>query len=134
MIRRMALARRFVVVCAAYNLAGAAALLVPGSLDALGVHEPASRFWLLMPAVFAAFVAGVLLAASRDVERYAAVPFWNGVARLVFAVVALGLGYAGEAGAPMVWMAIGDVFLAAGAIVGLPLLLRLTPRQLLLRP
>lgn len=127
---RLALMRRFVRLCAAYNVAGAIAFLVPGGLNAFGVDAPDGRFWLLMPAVFAGFAAFALLVSTRDLERYAALPFWNGLARLAFASVALSLGYAYQAGTAMVWLTVGDVVLAVTAIVGIPVLLQLPIRDL----
>jgi hypothetical protein len=122
----------FVRACALYNLCGAATFLVPGALPRLGVAVPASPFWLWLPALMACFAAVVLWLSSFDLPRYGSFPYWNGYVRLTFVVATFALGFGASAGGFITLLALGDLPLALGAILGLPRVLGRSHGALLL--
>jgi hypothetical protein len=110
----------FIRCCAAYNLSGAASFLVPGALGIVAVALPQSPFWLWLPALFGVFAAIVLLMSARDLHTYGTFPYWNGIIRLVFVCVAFFLDFGDTAGEFVRWLALGDLPLAFGCIIGVP--------------
>lgn len=117
---------------AAYNFSGVLAFLIPGVLGLFGVPLPHSPLWLWLPALMGSFAGITLLIASSDLETYGTLPFWNGIIRLIFALVTFGLDFPSTAGQFFLYLAIGDLFLAAACIFGLPHVLGRSFRQMLL--
>jgi hypothetical protein len=76
-----------------------------------------------LPALFAVFAAVALWISSSDLERYGAFPYYNGLVRLAFVILAFTLDFAETAGAFMNVLALGDLALALAVILGLPLAL-----------
>jgi hypothetical protein len=112
--------KMFVRACGLYNLSGALVLLTPGVLPLLGVALPYSPVWLWLPALIGSFAGIVLFLSSQDLGKYGSFPYWNGIIRLIFAVVTFALDFGGSAGTFFTVLALGDLILAFGCIFGLP--------------
>jgi hypothetical protein len=95
-----------------YNASALVFFLMPGGLGLLGVQEPYSSFWRVLPALLASFAAIVLWISSSDLQKYGAFVSWNGVIRIVFAVVALAAGYHTTVGKFILLLALGDFLVA----------------------
>ena len=121
----------FVRLCGLYNASAVVAFLTPGMLPALGVPLPHSPFWVWLPALMGLFAGIVLFLSSADLQRYGAFPFWNGIIRLIFVVAAFTLDFGGSAGRFMGLLAIGDIPLALGCLIGVPRVTGRSPAQLL---
>jgi hypothetical protein len=121
----------FVRFAGLYNASAVVAFLTPGVLPALGVKLPHSPFWVWLPALFGLFAGIVLLLSSADLKKYGAFPFWNGVVRAIFVIATVALDFPGSAGSFFGLLAFGDVPLALGCLIGLPLVTGRTPMQLL---
>lgn len=100
-------------VASLYNASALFLFLVPGFLQWLGVQEPYSSFWRVLPALLASFGAITLWIASKDIEQLAILPAWNGIIRLVFVVSAIAAGYLQTMGLFIIILVVGD------SIVGL---------------
>jgi hypothetical protein len=122
----------FVRACAFYNFSGALSFVLPGFLGLLGARLPESRFWLVLPAMFAVFAGLALLFAARDLRTRAALAYWNGLVRLSFVVAVFGFGLGQDVGGFVRWLALGDVPLAIGAVIVLPRVVRRSHLHLLL--
>jgi hypothetical protein len=110
----------FVRLAGFYNASAVIVFLTPGALSMLGVTIPASPFWIWLPALLGLFAGIVLLLSASDLTRYGSFPYWNGIIRAVFVVVTFMLDFGGSTGTFVRWLAIGDVPLALGCIVGIP--------------
>jgi hypothetical protein len=121
----------FVRICGLYNASAVAAFLTPGVLPWLGVALPHSPFWVWLPALMGLFAGIVLLLSASDLRRFGSFPYYNGLVRMVFVVAAFTLDFGGSAGQFMTWLAIGDIPLALGCIIGLPRATGRTHLQLL---
>jgi hypothetical protein len=122
----------FVRGCAFYNFAGALSFVVPGLPGLLGARVPDSRFWLVLPAMFAVFAGLTLLFAARDLATRASLAYWNGLVRFAFVVAVFGFGLGEDVGGFVTWLALGDVPLALGAVAILPRVVGRRHLQLLL--
>lgn len=107
-------------LCAAYNASALVAFLVPGALALVGVEAPISPLWRWLPALLAFFAASVLTIASRDLRRYGAFVYWNGIVRITFAAAALVLRFDLTAGAFFGLLAVGDLVLGLACVLVLP--------------
>jgi hypothetical protein len=118
--------------CALYNAGAIVMFLVPGMLGLVGAREPYSPFWRWLPATMAMFPTIVLWISAQDLRRYGPFPFYNGLIRLTFAVAAIALDFGATAGAFLGLLAWGDLVLALIEIVGIPVVLKCSPVDLLL--
>lgn len=118
--------------CALYNGSAIIVFLVPGVLRMLGAQEPYSPFWLWLPATMAMFPTVVLLIASTDLKRYGTFGFYNGLIRLIFALAAISLNFGATVGLFLGLLAWGDLALALVELIGIPLVLERSPKDLLL--
>jgi hypothetical protein len=109
-----------VLFAALYNLSGAIAFVTPGFLPLLGVAPPASPMWVWLPALLATFAAIVLLLSSRDLAKYAAFPYWNGIVRIAFAAVALAMDFGATTSLFITWLAVGDLLIGLVCVAGIP--------------
>lgn len=123
--------KMFVRAAGLYNMSGVLVFLTPGLLPLLGVRLPYSPVWVWLPALMGLFAGIVLFLSSRDLVKYGSFPYWNGIIRLIFAVVAFALDLGGSVGAFIALLALGDLFLALGCIFGLPRVLSRTHLDLL---
>jgi hypothetical protein len=114
-----------------YNASAVIAFLTPGALSSLGVAVPASPFWVWLPALLGLFGGIVLFISASDLETYGSLPYWNGLIRLVFVVAAFSLDFGATAGGFVRLLALGDLPLALGCLVGLPRVLERTHVQML---
>jgi hypothetical protein len=117
--RRLRFMTRFVRVAGLYNASAVLILLTPGALELVGVRQPYSPFWVWLPALTGLFAGIVLLLSSMDLRTYGTFPYWNGIVRLVFVVATFSLNFGSDA-TFFGLLALGDVPLALGAILGLP--------------
>lgn len=92
-----------------YNASALVVFLVPGGLAFLGVKEPYSSFWQILPALLATFAAITLFLASKDLKKFGAFPYWNGIIRIIFAITALAMNFKDTVGLFMGFLAIGDL-------------------------
>jgi hypothetical protein len=122
----------FVRCCAAYNCAGALSFVASGLLVALGARVPDSVFWLVLPAMFATFAGLALLFAARDLASRASLVYWNGLVRLTFVVAVFGFGLGDDVGGVIKVIALGDLPLAVGAVLVLPVAVKQRHLALLL--
>ncbi|MFZ6011411.1 MAG: hypothetical protein ACOYXT_13770 [Bacteroidota bacterium] len=102
-------AKMIVRIASLYNASALVFFLLPNGLSLLGVMEPYSSFWRVLPGLLAAYGAIVLWLSSGDVMKYASFSFWNGVVRLVFVTVVFIVGYQDSVGSFVLWLAIGDL-------------------------
>jgi hypothetical protein len=119
----------FVRAAGVYNASAVVVLVTPGALDLVGVREPYSAFWTWLPGLTGLFAGIVLLLSSMNLRLFGAFPYWNGIVRLIF-VVATIVSFGGDE-AFFALLAVGDVPLALGTIIGLPWALGRTHRELL---
>lgn len=95
-----------------YNASALLFFLAPGGLSLLGVQEPYSSFWRVLPALLASFAAIVLWISSSDLLRYGSFAAWNGIIRVIFAITALIAGYQYTVGKFILLLAVGDLLVA----------------------
>jgi hypothetical protein len=127
--RRLRAMTWFVRAAGVYNASAVVVLVTPGALDLVGVREPYSAFWTWLPGLTGLFAGIVLLLSSMNLRLFGAFPYWNGIVRLIF-VVATIVSFGGDE-AFFALLAVGDVPLALGTIIGLPWALGRTHRELL---
>lgn len=106
-------AKTIVRIASLYNASALVFFLIPDGLELFGIAEPYSSFWRVLPALLASYVAIVLWLSSADILKYASFPFWNGLIRIVFAVVALAANYQVSVGIFIFWLALGDFLIGA---------------------
>jgi hypothetical protein len=121
----------FVRAAALYNLVGGTTLVLPGSLGLVGVATPYSSFWLWLPALLGSFGAIVLYLSSGDLVRYGSFVYWNALVRLAWVAVTFALGFPASVGWFAAALAVGDLVLAIGCLVGVPRASGRSPRDLL---
>ena len=112
--------KTFVRIAALYNLSGILLMLTPGGLPAVGVDQPYSPFWVWLPGLLGVFPTVVLWLSSSDLQKFGAFAYWNGIVRLAFVVATFVLDFAATMGPFAVVLALGDLVLAIGCLVGLP--------------
>lgn len=127
--RRLRAMTWFVRAAGVYNASAVVVLVTPGALELVGVREPYSAFWTWLPGLTGLFAGIVLLLSSMNLRLFGAFPYWNGIVRLIF-VVATIVSFGGDE-AFFALLAVGDVPLALGTIIGLPWALGRTHRELL---
>ena len=110
----------FVRMAGIYNASAVLVFLTPGVLPLLGVTLPHSPFWVWLPALMGLFAGLVLFLSSRDLVKFGAFPYWNGIIRLIFVAAASSLDFGGSAGTFIGLLALGDLPLAIGCLFGLP--------------
>lgn len=120
MKNRVKTAARITQVASLYNASALILFLVPGVLQWLGVQEPYSSFWRVLPALLASYGAITLWIASNDIEQLAILPAWNGIIRLVFVAATIAAGYLQTMGLFIILLVVGD------SIVGLLTLIFVT--------
>lgn len=109
MTRKISRAITITRIASLYNASALILFLVPGMLAWLGVQEPYSSFWRVLPALLASFGAITLWISASDIERLAIFPAWNGVIRLVFVVAVLAAGYLHTMGLFIILLVAGDL-------------------------
>jgi hypothetical protein len=100
-----------------YNASALIIFLVPGALALVGVEEPYSSFWKVLPALLASFAAITLWISSNNIIQFAAFPAWNGIIRIVFATVAIVAGYHITMGPFILLLVAGDLLIGILTIV-----------------
>lgn len=103
-----------------YNASALFVFLIPGGLSLLGVIEPYSIFWQVLPALLASFGAIVLFFSANNLHRFGSFPYWNGIIRIIFAVTALLLDFGATVGVFISLLAIGDLVIGILCIYILP--------------
>lgn len=116
--------KTFVRLAALYNLSGIIVMLTPGGLLLFGVEQPYSLFWVWLPGLLGLFPTVVLWLSARDLEKYGAFAYWNGIVRLLFVVATFAFDFGATMGFFAVALALGDLALALGCLIGLPRALR----------
>jgi len=96
-------------VASLYNASALFLFLVPGVLQWLGVQEPYSSFWQVLPALLASFGAITLWISSSNIKQFAIFPAWNGIIRLVFVAVVIAAGYLQTLGLFIILLVLGDL-------------------------
>lgn len=117
MDNRLDFAKTITRVASFYNASALIFFLIPGGLSLIGVQEPYSSFWRVLPALLASFGAITLWISSSNLRQFSAFPAWNGVIRIIFATVALTAGYASSVGQFILLLAIGDFFIGLLTII-----------------
>lgn len=125
------LAKTLVTFAASYNASALIVFLIPGALPLFGVKVPYSSLWLVLPSLLALFGSIVLFLSSRNLDKFGAFPYWNGLIRILFAVVAILMDYWGSVGWFIGLIAIGDLIVGVLCILVLPKALNKTHRQLI---
>jgi hypothetical protein len=128
----MSFMKWFIRLAGIYNASAVIVFLTPGALGMLGVPMPNSPFWIWLSGLMGLFAGIVLFISSSDLEKYAPLPFWNGIIRLIFVIASFSLDFGSTAGELMGLLAWGDIPLALGAIIGMPLATKRSPLSLLL--
>jgi hypothetical protein len=112
--------RTLVRAAALYNAGGILVLLTPGALGLFGVALPYSPFWVWLSGLMGAFATLVLWLSSRDLDTYGAFAYWNGVIRLTFVIATFALNFGATMGFFAIALAVGDLMLGLGCMLGLP--------------
>jgi hypothetical protein len=107
-----------------YNASALVVFLAPGGLALFGVKEPYSPFWVWLPSLLALFASITLFLSSRDLSKFGAFPYYNGLVRVTFASVAFLLDFGGSVGTFITVIAIGDLAIGLLCIILLPIALR----------
>lgn len=105
------LATRITQIAALYNASALVFFLLPNGLSWFGVAVPPVSFWRVLPALLASYGAVVLFLSSKNVAQYASFPFWNGIIRVTFALVAFAANYWQSMGLFIFLLALGDFIL-----------------------
>jgi len=120
----------FVYWSGVYNAGLAIFLLFPPLYLAVGLNVPAPLWgWLL--AGFLGFTSAVLILASRDLLRRAALVYWEALLRYVAALLLVPAGLFGDLGLIAVPLGLGDLAIGLVYMIGLPKELALSHRALL---
>jgi hypothetical protein len=122
--------KRLVITAACYNASALLLFLTPGGLVFFGVQLPYSDFWVWLPSLLALFASIVLFLSSRDLDTYAAFPYWNGIIRVIFAIVAFALNFSATAGIFIAVIAGLDLILGLMCIIMIPAGMNRTHAQL----
>ena len=109
MERKTTAAKMMTRFASLYNVSALIIFLVPGVLALVGVEEPYSSFWQVLPALLASFGAITLWIASSDKQQYAIFPNWNGINRMIFGIVCLAMGYHTAMGIFILLLVLGDL-------------------------
>jgi hypothetical protein len=125
-------AKYLVLGAAAYNASALVVFLVPGGFALFGVKEPYSPFWVWLPSLLALFASITLFLSSRDLAKHGAFPYYNGLVRVTFAVVAFLLDFGGSTGIFITVIAVGDLVIGLLCIFLLPIALRKPHKDFLL--
>ena len=127
--RRLRIMTWFVRIAALYNASAIVLLVTPGALELVGVPEPYSAFWTWLPGLTGLFAGIVLLLSSMNLRLFGAFAYWNGIIRVVFVISTI-VSFGGDE-AFFALLAVGDVPLALGTILGLRWALGATHRELM---
>lgn len=128
MERKISTAKMITRLASLYNASALIIFLVPGALALVGVQEPYSSFWQVLPALLASFGAITLWISSNNIVQFATFPVWNGIIRIVFATVAIAAGYHNTMGAFILLLALGDLLIG---ILTITLVTRATNKSFL---
>ncbi|NPU83854.1 MAG: hypothetical protein HPY65_05145 [Syntrophaceae bacterium] len=112
--------KRFVFATGLMNVLGGILFAVPDALLLVGIEAPANRFWLLLPALFLAFLGVILIFSSRDLANRATIVFWDGFSRVTAFFVFLWFGLCAGMGNMVALLGIVDLAVALVYFVGLP--------------
>jgi len=111
MERKISTAKMITRFASLYNASALIIFLVPGALALFGVEEPYSSFWRVLPALLASFGAVTLWISSNNIVQFASFPMWNGIIRIIFAIVAIAAGYHHTMGAFILLLSLGDLLI-----------------------
>jgi len=125
-------AKNLVRFAALYNASALIIFLTPGGLQFFGINEPYSPFWIWLPSLLALFASIVLFFSSKDLHRYGVFPYWNGIIRMLFAVVAFLLDFKSGVGLFIGVIAVGDLILGFLCVISIPKALNQNHRRILL--
>jgi len=122
--------RTLVLLSGVWNLSLGVCIAVPRVAPRLGITTP-HVFWTLM-LVGVLWVTGVVLVlASRDLRHRASIVYWEGLSRVVAAIVLLTIGH--DVLGPGAWLiGVTDIAWAIVYAVGLPRAVGASHLQLLL--
>lgn len=122
--------RLFVFWSGVYNSVLACALIFPTAYRALGLNIPAPIWgWLL--AGFLGYTSAILILASRDLRRRAALVYWESLLRYVAAVLLIPGGLFGDLGLIATLLGLIDLGIGMIYMIGLPKELGVAHRALL---
>ncbi len=102
------------------NVLGGILFAVPGALALAGIETPANRFWLLLPALFLAFLGIILVYSSRDLVNRAPIVFWDGFSRVAAFVLFVWYGLCAGMGIMVTVLGVVDLAIALVYFIGLP--------------
>lgn len=122
---------RFVFWSGVYNAGLSALLLFPTLYGAFGLNI-CSPVWGWLIAGFLGFTSAVLILASRDLRRRAALVYWEALLRYVAALLLVPAGLFGDLGLIAVPLGLGDLAIGLVYMIGLPKELALSHRALFL--
>lgn len=117
MDRKISAAKFITRLASLYNGSALVLFLVPGALALFGVQAPYSSFWSVLPALLASFGAITLWISANDIVQFAVFPAWNGIIRIIFAVVAISAGYHTTVGTFVLLLAMGDLAIGVLTII-----------------
>ncbi len=112
--------KRFVFWTGWMNVFGGILFAVPGALPLAGIETPENRFWLLLPALFLAFLGVILVYSSRDLANRAPIVFWDAFSRVTAFVLFVWFGLCAGMGAMVTILGVIDLAIALVYFIGLP--------------
>ncbi len=124
--------KTFVFWTGVYDILLGAGFFIPQLPDLLGIKEPQSNFYTLLPATLIVYLGILLIISSRDLEARAPIVYWEGILRIAGFVLAAGYGFLGNLGAVLGWIGVLDLLIGLVYLIGLPRYLKLPASAILL--
>jgi hypothetical protein len=129
--RRRSDMKKFVYWTGVYNIVLGLGFLLPPLVDFLQVSAPESGFWVRLPAIMVIFLGILLVICSRDLRARASIVYWEGILRIVLALLLVGYGFFGGIGVAMAIVGIVDLLIGLVYVIGLPQSLQVKHAELL---
>ena len=123
--------RRFVFWTGVYNVLSGITFIVPGSLKLLGINLPGPG-WPQIVGVLVVYLGIVLIICSRDLSARAPLVCWEGVARIMVFLLAVGYALFRDAGVVLALIGVLELLIGLFYLIGLPRTLRTSLADLLL--
>jgi hypothetical protein len=123
--------KKFVFWTGVYNIVLGLGFLLPPLVDFLQIPAPESVVWIRLPAIMVIYLGILLVLCSRNLRARASIVYWEGILRIVLAILLAGYGFFGDLGIAMGIVGIADLLIGLGYVFGLPRALDVKAGQLL---
>ena len=129
--RRRSDMKKFVFWTGVYNIVLGLGFLLPPLVNFLQVPAPESGFWVRLPAIMVIYLGILLVICSRNLQARASIIYWEGILRIVLALLLIGYGFFGGIGVSMALVCIVDLLIGLVYVFGLPQSLNVKAGELL---